>query len=101
MKRLESLQLEQKALEKHLDELRSESQFEEKEAMAKLEEQRLLKELHTIVSSIASVQQMKEELFNQQCWIKALKFEIYKGKQDRTVNFKFNFIFIILCRTHN
>ena len=80
-KQLKEMQCKQMTLEKQLTELRIKSQSEEEEALAKLEEQHLLKELHPLIRAISNLQQKKDHLVDQhQCWIKALKYEIHKGE---------------------
>lgn len=78
-KQLENVQYKKMALETILTELRIKSHSEEEQAIAKLEEQRLLKELHPVIQDVLSLQQKKDELDKQMCWVNALKYEIYKG----------------------
>ena len=81
-KQLDELQSKQAALNQVLTELRLKSCSQEDMAMVKLEEERLLKELQPLLLASTKLQERRKKLADQQCWVKALKYEIYKGKHE-------------------
>lgn len=77
VKQLDELLCKQRALERELKVLNSKPYSSEEEELEV--KQCLVKELHSLIQTILSVQQTRDKLVEQQCWVKGFKYELHKG----------------------